>query len=355
MAEKPASERTEQPTQKRLNKTREEGRVAQSQEVANAVAIIVLVLILAATSKDLVFWISQQIEAGMIGERDIFLNSDAFMEFIKRKMTSMLVAMLPLMGALSVSGVLSSIMVGGATFAPKALMPKWSEVNPITGFGRLVNMKSFVKLGISIVKLIVITLVVWSYLKTRTEDFVAIRWAWNNELLTAIGHLMLGLLIRVCVVLLVIAVMDMFFQKWKYMDDLKMTKQEIKEEHKESDGSPEVRARARRIQIELARNRSLQEVPKANVLLVNPTHFAVALRYDSKTMDAPMLVAKGADHMAAKIREIARAHGVPILRRPALTRAIYKAVEPGQPIPESLYSAVAEILALIYRLRRRGI
>ncbi|MCP4452080.1 MAG: flagellar biosynthesis protein FlhB [Planctomycetes bacterium] len=355
MADKPASEKTEEPTAKRLNKTREKGQVAQSQELGNAVAIVVLVLILAATSKDLVSWLSQRIAAGMSAERAVFLNPDAFLEYINRQIAGMLWAMMPLMGALFVAGILGSIMVGGATLAPKALMPKWSEVNPITGFGRLVNMKSFVKLGISIVKLIVITLVVVMYLNARTEDLIVIRWAWSSELLSAMGQLLFGLMIRVTVVLLVIAVLDVAFQKWKYMEDLKMTKQEVKEERKETDGSPEVRARARRIQIEMARSRSLQEVPKANVLLVNPTHVAVALQYDSKTMDAPIVVAKGADHMAAKIREIARAHGVPVLRRPPLARAIYKSVEPGQPVPESLYTAVAEVLALIHRLRRRGI
>ncbi|MCF7972268.1 MAG: flagellar biosynthesis protein FlhB [Phycisphaerae bacterium] len=355
MADKPASEKTEEPTQKRLAKTREKGQVAQSQELGNAVAIVVLVLILAATSKDLVSWFSLKIEAGMMGERSVFLNTDTFLEYMNRQMSSMLIAMMPLMGGLLVAGIVGSIMVGGATFAPKALMPKMSELNPITGFGRLVNLKSFVKLGISIAKIVVISLVVWVYLKARAEEIIAIRWAWSSELLSAMGQLMYGLLIRVTVILLVIAALDVFFQKWKYMEDQKMTKQEVKEERKESDASPEVRARARRIQMEMARNRSLQEVPKANVLLVNPTHVAVALRYDSNTMDAPVVVAKGADHMAAKIREIARAHGVPILRRPSLARAIYKAVKPGQPVPESLYSAVAEVLALIYRLRRRGI
>jgi flagellar biosynthetic protein FlhB len=355
MAEKPASEKTEQPTQKRLDKTREKGQVAQSQELGNVVAIVVLVLILTVTSKDLMSWFSRQVEAGATGERSVFLNADAFIEYMNRQTSSMLIAILPLMGGLVAAGIVSSIMVGGATLAPKALQPKLSELNPITGFGRLVNLKSFVKLAISIAKLIVISLVVWLYLKTHVEDMIALRWAWSEDLLPAMGQLIYGLLIRVAVILIVIAALDVFFQKWKYMDDQKMTKQEVKEERKESDASPEVRARVRRIQIEMARNRALQEVPKANVLLVNPTHVAVALRYDSRTMDAPVVVAKGADHLAAKIREIARAHGVPILRRPALARAIYRAVKPGQPVPESLYSAVAEVLALIYRLRRRGI
>jgi flagellar biosynthetic protein FlhB len=155
------------------------------------------------------------------------------------------------------------------------------------------------------------------------------------------------------VALLVIAAIDVFFQKWKYTQDLKMTKQEVKQERKDTDGSPEVKSRIRRIQIEMARQRMLQEVPKASVVLVNPTHVAVALRYDSKTMDAPIMVAKGADHLAEKIREIARAYGVPIVRKPELARTIYSTVKPGDVIPQTLYAAVAEVLARIYRLRHR--
>ena len=132
-----------------------------------------------------------------------------------------------------------------------------------------------------------------------------------------------------------------------------MTRQEVKQERKDTDGSPEVKSRVRRIQIEMARKRMLQEVPKANVVIVNPTHVAVALRYDAKTMEAPVMVAKGADHLAEKIREIARAYGVPIIRKPELARTIYSTVQPGDSIPQTLYAAVAEVLAMIYRLRHR--
>ena len=165
--------------------------------------------------------------------------------------------------------------------------------------------------------------------------------------------MILGLMIRVCLALLVIGIGDVLFQKWKYTKDLKMTKQEVKEERKQTEGAPEVKSRIRRIQIEMAMKRMLQEVPKANVVLVNPTHVAVALRYEAKTMEAPVLVAKGADHLSEKIREIARAYGVPILRRPELARTIYATVEPGSTIPETLYVAVAEVLAMIYRLRQK--
>jgi flagellar biosynthetic protein FlhB len=161
------------------------------------------------------------------------------------------------------------------------------------------------------------------------------------------------MLLRIGLALLVIAGIDVFFQKWKYNQELMMTKQEVKRELRDTEGSPEVRSRLRRIQIELTKKRMFQEVQKANVVLVNPTHVAVALGYDSKTMDAPVLVAKGADYLAEKIREIARAYGVPVLSRPELARTIYSTVKTGQSIPEKLYAAVAEVLAMIYRLRHR--
>jgi flagellar biosynthetic protein FlhB len=160
-------------------------------------------------------------------------------------------------------------------------------------------------------------------------------------------------MIRICIALVVIAIADAFYQKWKYIKELKMTRQELKEERKDTEGSPEVKGRIRKVQLGMAMKRMLQEVPKASVVLVNPTHVAVALRYEAKTMEAPVMVAKGADHLAEKIREIARAYGVPIVRRPELARTIYSTVQPGNVIPQTLYAAVAEVLAMIYRLRNR--
>ena len=172
-------------------------------------------------------------------------------------------------------------------------------------------------------------------------------------MLAVTAKLILGLLIRVGIILLLIGIADAFYQKWKYIQDLKMTHQEAKKDRKDTEGSPELKGRIRRIQIEMASRRMLREVPKASVVLVNPTHVAVALRYESKEMESPMMVAKGADHLAERIREIARAYGVPIVRRPELARTIYSTVKPGDVIPQTLYAAVAEVLAMIYRLRRR--
>lgn len=180
-----------------------------------------------------------------------------------------------------------------------------------------------------------------------------LRWAWSAQILVVIAKIILGLMIRIGIVLLVMGIADAYYQKWKYIQELKMTKQEIKEELRDTMGSPEVKSRIRKLQFQAVLKRMLQEVPKANVVLVNPTHVAVALRYDAETMESPVVVAKGADHLAEKIREIARAYGVPIIRRPELARTIYSTVKLGNPIPENLYVAIAEVLAMIYRLRRR--
>jgi flagellar biosynthetic protein FlhB len=172
-------------------------------------------------------------------------------------------------------------------------------------------------------------------------------------MLAVIAKIIFGLLIRVCIALLVIGIADALYQKWKYTQDLKMTRQEVKQERRDTEGSPELKTRIRRAQVEKSMKRMMEEVPKASVVLVNPTHVAVALSYDAKTMEAPVMVAKGADYLAEKIREIARAYGVPVVRRPELARTIYATVKPGDPIPDTLYVAVAEVLAMIYRLRHK--
>ena len=264
-----------------------------------------------------------------------------------------MLVILPILAALFVSAVLAGVAISGFHFAPGAVGLKFNKLNPVAGFSSLVNLRSFVKLLTSILKLLFVSLVVWFYIRSRLDVFAKLRWTWSTGILALTAKLILGLLIRVGVLMLLIGIADVIFQKWKYIHDLKMTRQEAKQDRKDTEGSPEVKGRIRRIQVEMASRRMLREVPKASVVLVNPTHVAVALRYDSKEMDAPIMVAKGADELAERIREVARAYGVPIVRRPELARAIYSTVKPGNPIPEALYVAVAEVLGMIYRLRRK--
>lgn len=351
MAEKPASEKTEQPTQKKIRKAREKGQVAQSQELPAAVSIVVLVMALTLTAPDLLQLFIMQIRQGLSCQTDVFVDSKTFVNYLSTQISGGVMAMAPILTTLTIGSLLACVVVGGINIAPQALSLKLSEVDPVKGFAKLFGIKSVVKLGISIAKLIFVSAIVYYYVRTRLDEMAVIQWAWSAQIMISISKMISGMLIRVCVGLLIIATIDVIFQKWKYTQDLKMTKQEVKQEGKETDGSPEVKSRIRRIQIEMARKRMLQEVPEANVIIVNPTHVAVALKYDAKSMEAPIVVAKGADHLAEKIREIARAHGVPIIRKPALARSIYANVENGNPIPAKLFAAVAEVLAMIYKLR----
>ena len=353
MAEKPATERTEHPTPRRITKARSKGQVPHSAELTSAVLIAALLAMIALTAPSLLQWLVMQMREGLSGDRAVFADSRTFMNFINGKVVSSIFIICPLLAALCTGSVAASIIVSGLNFAPESLTLKFNQINPAAGLARMVNTDAVVRLLTAAIKLLFVGIVVWLYLRDRLDTLAALRWAWSAEILSAISKTVFGMMVRVCVALLIIGVADTFYQKWKYIEDLKMTKQEVKEEMRDLEGAPEVKSRIRRIQIELTRKRMLREVPKANVVLVNPTHVAVALRYEAKTMESPTVVAKGAGHVAEKIREIARAYGVPIIRRPELARTIYSTVELNESIPENLYVAVAEVLALIYRLRHR--
>ena len=353
MPERPAAERTEQPTPRKLDKAREKGNLPQSQELTNVVSLLILVVAVALMAPTLMKWAVVQVRHGLSCENDVFADTGSFLNFTSGKIIDLILVMCPVLAALLVGSIMAGVAVSGLSFSTQAVRLKFNQLNPIEGFGKLVNARSIIRLLSSILKLLFVSLIVWYYLQSRLNNLAALRWTWSEQMLAVIARISFGLLIRICLALLVIAVADAIYQKWKYIQELKMTRQEVKEERKETEGSPEVKGRIRRMQIEIAGRRIMEEVPKASVVLVNPTHVAVALRYDATTMDAPVMVAKGADHMAEKIREIARAYGVPIIRRPELARTIYASVKPGKPIPEKLYVAVAEVLAMIYRLRHR--
>ncbi len=353
MAEKPVAEKTHQPTIRKLQKARDKGQLPQSQELTSVVTLLVLIAMVALLGPSLTKWFLVQIRHGMSCEHVVFASTESFLAFINGKTVDFILVTLPVLAALFVGAVLAGVAISGFNFSAGAIELKFDQLNPVAGFGKLVNAQSMVKLLISILKLLCISLIVWFYLKSRLDVFATLRWAWSMQILVVISRIILGLLIRVGVALLLIGIADAIYQKWKYIHDLKMTRQEAKQERKDTEGSPEIKGRIRRPQIEMTSRRMLQKVPKASVVLVNPTHVAVALRYDAKGMEAPVMVAKGADHLAERIREIARAYGVPIVRRPELARTIYSAVKPGNPIPEALYVAVAEVLAMIYRLRRK--
>ena len=353
MPERPAAEKTEQPTPKRLEKAREQGQVPQSQELAPAVSLVVLTAAVALMAPGLLQWFCAQLREGLAGHSAVFAGGDVFIGFVRDKLLAMMGLIWPVLLALVAASILAGLAVSGVNFTPAAVRLRFEMVNPVAGFGRLFNARSGVRLLASILKLLLIGLIIWLYIRGRLTSLAALRWVEPVRMAATIGHIILGLMIRIGLVLLVLAAAEVLYQKWKHLQDLRMTRQEVKQERKDYEGAPEVKRRIRRVQLEMAMRRIAVEVPKASVVLVNPTHVAVALRYDADTMEAPVLVAKGADHLAERIRQIARAYGVPVVRRPELARTIYSTVRLGRTIPASLYVAVAEVLAMIYRLREK--
>jgi len=348
-----AAERTEQPTARRLSKAREKGQVPYSQELVSAVSLIALLGITALMGPKVVSWAGQEIREGFSCDHTLVATPQAFSAYVGRKAYGVSMILAPFLLAIVVSTVATNILISGFRFTTAPLAWNLNGINPLNGLKQLISPSALVKLVLSVIKIILIGIIAYVYVRGKIGYLATLQWTWTSGLLAAMSKLILGVTIRLCLGLLVIGVIDLLYQKYKYIRDLRMTKQEVKEELRDIETPPEVQKRIRQKQFELATRRMLQDVPKADVVIVNPTHFAVALRYDAETMAAPVVVAKGTDHLCEKIKDIARAYGVPVIRRPDVARALHASVEVGKEIPDSLFVAVAEILALVHRLRQR--
>ncbi|MHC4836283.1 MAG: flagellar biosynthesis protein FlhB [Planctomycetota bacterium] len=346
--------KTERPTPRRIEKAREEGQIPQSQEMLSAATLLALVGSAALLGPWFVRWCQNQIREGLSCHIWMLENSQTFTEFANQKIIDVLVVISPFLLILMIASIGANILVSGYNFSTKALKLKTEQLNPMTGLKNLFSGENLVKLLFSILKLVLIGGIVCIYLKSKIPTLANLQWTETNRLLGEIGGLILGVVLQITAGLVVIGVCDWLYHKWKYIEKLKMSKQEVKDENRDTEGAPEIKSKIRQKQFQAAMQRMLQDVPTANVVLVNPTHVAVALRYEPDTMQTPVVVAKGGDHMCEKIKEIARSSGVPIIRRPALARELHGTTKLGESIPEKLFTAVAEVLALLYRIRHNG-
>lgn len=353
MADKPAGERTEKASSRRIRKTREKGEVPHSQELPSVISLATLLVVCMISGPKIFAWYKMELIQSMSLNNEMISGQDAFISFFSSKIIDMTIITAPILVCLMIAGAASSLIVGGMTWSIGPLKWKLSAVSPIKGTKNLFSLTSVMNLLLSIAKIIIVVVIVYYYFRDRIESFLGLHWLWPADMIGGIAGPVIGVVVRICIALISVALIDVAYQKWKYLKDMKMTKQEVKEEHKETDGSPEVKGKIRQKQMAIATKRMLEEVPKADVILVNPTHVAVAIRYDSAVSDSPVVKAKGGDHMCEKIKEIARAYGVPIVRKPKLARTIFKTVKIDEPIPESLFVAVAEVLAMIYRIRQK--
>jgi flagellar biosynthetic protein FlhB len=352
MADQPASERTEEPTPERLRKAREEGQVPQSQEVPSALLLGSLLVVGALMAYPFFSYFVHEVEKGLTTVPTGPMDTSAFHAVLGDALRGGLMILLPFLAAAGAMSIFSSAIASGLAYCPKALKFKLDRISPVKGMKNLVSKKSLVRLLVSLAKLALILLILYTFLRGCMGRLTELHWTAPAATMHRMFMLVGDLVLRVVLALVALAVIDWLWQRHSYRKQLRMTRQEVKEERKQYEQSSEVKGRIRSIQVAMARKRMLNEVASADVVVTNPTHFAVALRYDSLNMKAPEVVAKGADFMAARIREVARENGVPVIERPPLARALYTTVDAGQAIPESLFVAVAEVLAMIYEMRR---
>lgn len=351
MPEESFQEKTEPATQRRRRDARKEGKVARSIELNSFAILFVGVMVLFFAMPLMMRQISDLM-------RELLQSSATFdlsVGFIPRVFFTfgarLLIILAPMMIALLVAGLLINFSQVGFHLTAKPLEPKPEKLDIIKGLKKLFSMQSLVALIRNIIKLVIIGWIAYTAIRAESKHFVSVLDSDVYNLLSFTGQAAFHISLKIALAMLVLGLLDYAYQKWDFEKSIRMTKQEIKEEIKQYEGSPITRQRVRRVQQELSRMRMTREIPKADVVVTNPVHLAVALKYDADNMGAPTVVAKGARLLAEKIKKIAREHQVPIVENKPLARALYQAVEIGAEIPANLYKAVAEVLAYVYRLK----
>ncbi len=340
-----SQEKTEQPTEKKLEDARKKGNTPKSKEISS-VAVLFGGGIAALFTGRIAYERFRQVlehfwENGFRPGIDGALAMDVAMQFL-------VIASPVLIATLVLSVAANVLQTKGFVFSLESIQPSFSKLNPLEGLKRMFSVRSLVELIKSVIKFALVTYVIYSVLNSRQGQIAQLGGMEPLEIGQIIGSIASAVLFRVCTIMLLLSVLDYWHQNWQFTKDLMMTKQEIKEEHKQAEGNPQIKSRIRSMQRALIRKRMMAQVPKATVVITNPTHYAVALFYAPK-MEAPKVLAKGKDLIALKIIEIARKHRVPVHQNPPLARALYQQVEVDATIPVALYRAVAKVLAYIYQ------
>lgn len=351
MAEDSDLEKTEPASQKRLDKAREEGDIPRSRELATVAVLFssgIYLMMMGDHMKDALL---KAMSSGMQFDRAAAFDPIVLLMKISGTITDLLIAFAPMAAFILAIAVGAPIVIGGWVFSAKAFMPKFAKLNPITGISNMFSKNALAELIKSIAKTILVAIVAYMVVRKDLEPILSLSLMPLHDGLALVNDLLLMGFLTIASVLVVIAAIDVPYQLYQYAEKLKMTKEEVKQEHKESEGNPEIKGRIRQQQREMARRRMMSEIPKADVVITNPTHYAVAIQYKGENMRAPMVVAKGTDAVALKIREIAEENKIATVEAPKLARALFAHTELNHEIPEALYSAVAEVLAYVFQMR----
>ncbi len=351
MAEESDQERTEAPSPQRLEKAREEGQVPQSRELATFVVLMTSGAALWMMAGGLAQTLSTIVRGGLQFEPAIARDSSYVMAQLSDQFTTAALALAPFLGLVVVAALASPLLLRGWLFSTKAIMPDFKRLNPLSGIQRMFSTQGLVELVKSLAKVGLLGAVAVWLIWSNLDAIFALGMEEPNGAIQHMGDLIGKVFLLASGAMIFIVVLDLPYQLWSYFSKLKMSKEELRQEAKESEGDPHIKARIRAQQREAARRRMMSEVPTADVVVTNPTHYAVALKYSEGKMRAPRVVAKGADAVAARIRELAAENRVPLLEAPPLARALFRHTELGDEIPATLYAAVAEVLAYVFQLR----
>ena len=350
MAENSSAEQTEDPTERKLRNAREEGQVARSVELPAAAVTIGAILTLFFMGG---YWIKQMAEifsSGFKFDRKTLDNPDLMVTAFAHQIGEAFLLIVPVLLVTAIMAILSSGATGGYLFSLKSTLPKFSKLSLLSGFTRMFGTNAAVELLKAILKFSIVSIVLWALVSRQMDKMMQLGQMAIEPALASAGWMIAESALWLSLSLLVIALIDAPYQRFAFMKQMRMTKQEVRDEMKDMEGRPEVKQQIRRRQREMANNRMLQKVKDADVVITNPEHFAVALSYDPTGDGAPILLAKGSDHLAARIREEAEKHGIELFAAPPLARALYFSTEVDHPVPEALYLAVAQVIAYVFGL-----
>jgi len=352
-AEQGDQEKTEEPTQQKRDDFRKQGQVVQTKELASAFVLF---------GSSLGMWFLARFLMGQAFEvyNDLYsthllnaIKSGDVMPALGYAFKKIFLIILPILGILFFVSVASTMVQIGVLFTSEPLKPNLNKINPLNGLKRLFSLKAIVEGGKAVLKFSLVGGSIYLLIRGETSILPSLMFSEPIVVLTFIGSMAFKMMLIIGILMLVLAAADYFFQRFDMEKQMRMTKQEVKEENKQREGDPLIKARIRKVQKEMANKRMMEAVPKADVIITNPTHIAIALKYDPQNYASPVILAKGVDHVAQKIRELAKDHNIPIVENKPLARTIYKSLEIGQTIPRELFSAVAEVLAYVFKLKRK--
>jgi len=348
-------DKSQEPTPHRRQKAREEGHVAKSQDLGSAVLLLAGMLALAMSGGALINYLGHYTQRHLGGEAWLSADADFAVRQFNATVQGLARYVLPIMGLLVLVAIVINLAQVGFLFLPSRLNPDITRLDPLRGLRRLFSLTNAARLGFSIFKILVIAVVAFVSLYAERETILGLTALAPPEIAAYLVKTLLWTTIKVGLALLVLALLDYAFQRWKHEQDLRMTPQEVREELKNLEGDPQIRAQRRAVQRQLVMNRLSETVPKADVVITNPTELAVAVQYEAATMAAPVVVAKGAGLIAQRIRRLALEHGIPVVEKRPLAQALYREVQVNQPVPHERYAAVAEVLAYVYQLKGKSI